>query len=135
MKKFYILLVMLASITSVSAQHGRNNDYRNNDNRGNKKAVVMNHGRNHQSGDWDNRYDNKDRRRDIERQREMERINRDYDRRVYDYRHNRSMSCYERDRRIAQMERERQARLKSFTGVAVVGAVAGVILGVLIAGK
>lgn len=71
----------------------------------------------------DSRYD------DQRRREEMDRINRDYDSRIDGYRRDRSINTYERDRRIQQAEYDRNQKLRSFAGGAVVGAIAGVILG------
>jgi len=63
----------------------------------------------------------------------MDRVNRDYDRRINDYRNDCSLSSYDRDRRINETERERKEKTASFAKGAVIGGVAGVLLGVLIA--
>jgi hypothetical protein len=66
------------------------------------------------------------------RQEETDRINREYDKRIKDYRNDRRISSYERNKWINHAERERMEMIKSLTGAATVGALAGFILGVLV---
>lgn len=61
-------------------------------------------------------------------------MNKDYDRRIDGYRNDRSLNWYERDRRINQAEQERKQKAKAFGTCVVVGGIAVVFLGVLIAG-
>lgn len=110
--------------------YGSHNGYRS------SNAYRSNNGYNSQNGHYnynnypsqrrDNRYN------DQRRREEMDRINGDYDRRIDEYRRDRSINTYERDRRIQQAQRERSEKLKSFAGGAVVGAIAGVLLGTVL---
>lgn len=59
----------------------------------------------------------------------MERINRDYDRRINDFRNNRRLNAYERDHYMERTERERGEKLKAFGGGALLGGIVGVIIG------
>ena len=148
MKKIIAFAIGLFSVTAIFAQNRDHNNRGGNYN--NSRDVVMgreygshnngynsnnvynyhsqrdNNGYNHPSQRNDNRYDEQRRRE------ERDRINHDYDRRIDEYRHDRSINSYERDRRINQAERERSEKLKSFAGGAVVGAIAGVILGTVL---
>jgi hypothetical protein len=132
MKKLMALVLSMMSLSVVFAQShsGRNNQYNN---RQSSRDVVLNSRDGYSSN---NRYDNTvsyNNGRDEDRRRqESDRINREYDSRINDYRNDRSINARERDYRINQAENERKEKLRSFTGGAVVGAVAGVLLGVLI---
>ncbi|MEP7144948.1 MAG: hypothetical protein ABI707_18835 [Ferruginibacter sp.] len=137
MKKLYLFLFTLVTITTVSAQQGRRNDERNPGNYNQTRDMAMNndryspangYGHVSRGSDRDNRYN------EIKRQQEIERLNRDYDNKIRDYRNDRSINQRERERRISQTERERSQKIKSFAGGAVVGALAGILLGALIAG-
>jgi Ni/Co efflux regulator RcnB len=140
MKKLFTFLLTVGSFTAVFAQDHRGNDRDNNRNssryeqpRNNDVAynnpqsrgygnntVYSNHAPASRPGnDW-------------ERQQELDRMNRDYDRRITDYRNDRSLSSYERNRRINDVERERKEKSGSFAKGAVVGGIAGVLLGVLL---
>jgi len=139
MKKIIAFTIGLFSVTVIFAQsHDRNDRFRNYNESG---GIVLGRGYdspndrygynspnvyNYPSQGNDNRYDEQRRRE------EMDRINSDYDRRVDEYRRDRSIDAYERDRRIQQTEYERREKLKSFAGGAVVGAVAGVLLGAVL---
>ncbi len=70
-----------------------------------------------------------DRMNDRDRRAEMDRINHDYDRRIDDYRNNRGINNWERNREIDRLKRERAAKLKSFGGGVLLGGVLGFILG------
>ena len=145
MKKIIAFAIGLFSVTAIFAQSrndrfGNYNDSRNvvvgrsydshnggynsNDYGYNSNSYGYNSNiYNYPSQRNDNRYD------DQRRREQMDRINRDYDNRINDYRRDRSINAYERDRRIQQADYERNQKLKSFAGGAVVGAIAGVILG------
>lgn len=65
------------------------------------------------------------------RQGDWDRINRDYDTRINQYRYDRRMNNYERDRRIQELEMERQQKARAFGKGAIIGGIAGLVLGVL----
>jgi hypothetical protein len=161
MKKIIAFAIGLFSVTALFAQSRNHNDrygnynepgnvilgrahdshnngygYDSNNGYGSQNDYRSNNGYNSQNGNYnynnypsqrrDNRY-NEQRRRE-----EMDRINRDYDRRIDEYRRDRSINTYERDWRIQQAQSERSEKLKSFAGGAVVGAIAGVLLGTVL---
>lgn len=143
MKKIFILLLSLGSLSTVFAQSNRydggnhggysqsNDDHRDRDYRSsgydNRNGSYDN-----RNGNYDNRnsgpYDNRNVRNDRQRQQEIDRVNRDYDNRIDTYRRDRSISQYERNRRINDLERERSSKIKSFAGGLILGGVLGVIL-------
>jgi hypothetical protein len=134
MKKIITLAITLFSFTVMFAQ-SRNDRNDRNDRYGNysqsndvwqRKDNNAYNAYNYQTQRSNDRYGEQRRRE------EMDRINRDYDRRINDYRNDRSVNVYERDRRIQQAENERRGKLKSFTGGAVVGVIAGVLLGTVL---
>lgn len=130
MKKIFILLLSLVSISSVFAQSGRGHfdsrDSRYNNTYDNRSYSYDNRGaRNNPSPVV---YDNRDHRSDWQRQQEIDRINHDYDQRIDGYRRNRSISVYERDRQIRMLQQERSSKLKNFAGGLIVGGLLGVLL-------
>ncbi len=141
MKKIFTLLVALVAFSTVFAQHNpqdnrrssndwntpTDNRHYNNDNDGyyndrQDHAVVITNDHNRYQPD-NRRYDDNNRRAEIEH------INRDYDRRINDYRNNRRLNAYDRDRYIQRTERERSEKLKAFGGGALLGGIVGVIIG------
>ena len=132
MKKLIVILIALGSISTLSAQKNWNNNHNKegyNNSRNSRNMDRKINGRDYaysSAGERDHRTEN------AGRQREIERLNRDYDKRISGYRNDRFLNHRERERRIAQAERERSQKIKSFAGGAVVGAIAGVLLGVLI---
>jgi len=149
MKKIFILLLSLGSLSTVFAQSNRydgnpggysqsNDDHRDRDYRStgydnrNGSYDNRNNGYDNRNGGYDNRnsapYDNRNVRNDRQRQQEIDRVNRDYDSRIDNYRRDRSISQYERNRRINDLERERSSKIKSFAGGLILGGVLGVIL-------
>lgn len=149
MKKIFTLLLSLGSLTTVFAQHNnvsneisyRTNSYQNKQYNGNSSHNASNapYGKNDSYGTYgnDNRNPGRNEQNSAYNQRnnrdrqaaEMDRMNRDYDRRINDYRNDRSMDDRERNRRIADVERERNDKLKSFGGGVIVGGILGVLLG------
>src|SRR5690349_4404410 len=139
MKRIFTLLIALATFSSVFAQrnmpdydHVSNNwntpsdnrHYNDNDGYYNDRsdhAIII-------SND-NNRYQHKDHYNDYDRHAEVERINRDYDWRINDYRKNRRLNAYERERNIQRIEKERSDKLKVFGGGVLVGGILGVLLG------
>lgn len=134
MKTLFTFLLTVGSLTSVLAQDRYDNDKP--DDRYNRRTEAVAANNRQRPADRTTVYNQPSpAQRDREeraRQQEVDRINRDYDRRVDDYRKDRSLSPYERDRRIAQAEQERKEKTNSFIKGAVAGGIAGVLLGVLI---
>jgi len=137
MKKLYILVIAMISVSSLFAQdHSRNNyqkdTYRNNDKQQAYSQPYKNY--NDRAYTNDDRYYNgrqpqiqeKDRRAAIDL------MNRDYDQRISRFRNDRSLNAYERNRRIAEAQRERQQKIGSFGKGMVTGAIVGLIAGVLL---
>jgi len=139
MKKIFTLLVALVTFSAVFAQHnypynnGRQDNWNNQtDNRNYSNGgyygdrpdhgiVITNDNGRYQSDDY--RY------HDNSRRAEIDRINRDYDRRINDYRNNRKLNAYDRDRYIRMAQREKSNKLKAFGGGVLLGGILGVILG------
>ena len=125
-----IILIAAVSFNAASAQ-SRNDRYQQQD----RKQVTQsrdnqNYAQNHSNGyAYNNNHGQKN---DRNRQVEYDRINRQYDQRINGYRNDRSLSAHDRDRRIRGAEMERQQSLKSFGGGAIVGGIAGFLLGVLV---
>ena len=110
MKRIFTLLIALATFSGVFAQrnmpdydHSSNNwnaptdnrHYNDNDGYYNDRsdhAIII-------SND-NNRYQHNDHYNDYDRRAEVDRINRDYDRRINDYRKNRRLNACERERNI-----------------------------------
>lgn len=130
MKKLLLILATVFSVTAISAQN-RNTHYDRRD-----YPVAQSNDRwddRNDHGQRDNRgYDNRrNDRYERQRQEEYDRMNRDYDRRIENYRRDRNLSNYERQRQIEQAERERQQKAKSFGKGLVVGGIAAIILGAI----
>ena len=132
MKKLIFIFIAFISFNGLYAQQGDNrgrmNDrYESNNTKYSNDRRDNGYSNDQAYGRRDNRFD------DRRRQADMQRMNREYDQRINGYRNNRSMNAYERERRIRDAERERQQKAKSFGTGLVVGGIAGVLLGVLIA--
>lgn len=132
MKKLIIILIAAVSFNAASAQ-SRNDHYQQQD----RKAVTQSRdNQNYHNQYHSNDYaynNNSGQKNDRNRLADYDRINRQYDQRINVYRNDRSISVYERDRRIHEVELQRQQSLKSFGGGAIVGGIAGFLLGVLVA--
>jgi len=159
MKKIFTFILVAAglSFNAASAQN-RNNGYGNqggyqaqqtsnqwNQGGRNQSNDQWDQNRRNQSNDqWDRNgrqqsrdygYNNqRGRNNDYQRQAEYDRMNQDCDRTIEVYRNDRSLDRYERNRRIQQVEYERQQKAKAFGTGMVVGGVAAILLGVLIGG-
>ena len=151
MKKIFILSIAMLSFTAMFAQQ-RSNDWRTdrnqstnvrtsndrNDGRYNDNHVYNQQDRNYNDrsngyGDRNNGYNDRNNNyNDRERQMNIDRVNREYDQRINEYRNDRRINSYERDRRIRQAEYERSQRVNSFGKGVVVGAVATIILGAIL---
>jgi hypothetical protein len=149
MKKIFTLILVAAGLSFAASAQNRDVRYNDDDRyQGQQQNDNWNRNDRNQSNDnWDRNdrnqsrdYGNNNRRgrnnNDYERQRQAEydRMNRDYDRRIDGYRKDRRMDRYERERQIQQAEYERQERRRSFGKGMVVGGIAAIVLGVLIAG-
>ena len=131
MKKLIIILVAAVSFNAASAQN-MNAAYHQQD----RRQVLQtrdNHNYNDQYHSNDYAYNNnRGQNMDRDRQADYNRINQQYDQRMNGYRNDRSINAFERDRRIHAAEMERQQSLRPFGGGAIVGGVAGFLLGVLV---
>ena len=138
MKKIFTLFIALISFSVLFAQRNssynnypsnnwnttdkrhyndRNDDYYNN--RTDHAVVIRDDRYQHNDCNYNDNY----------RRKQMENINRDYDRRINDYRYNRKMNAYERQRQIEILQRERNDKLKAFGGGVLIGGILGVLLG------
>lgn len=123
MKKLIVLLISVITVSATFAQQrnpweGKHDRYEP----GYRNEKYNDRSRGHSD----------DRGYDRDRRAEWERMNRDYDQRISQYRTDRRMSSYERNRRIQEVERERQQKANSFGKGLAIGGIAGVIIGVLI---
>jgi len=130
MKKLIIIFIAAVSFNVASAQ-SRNDHYQQQDRKQVTQSRVNQNYAQYHLNDYaynSNHGQNVDR----NRQAEYDRINRQYDQRINGYRNDRSISAHDRDRRIHDVELERQQSLRSFGGGAIVGGIAGFLLGVLV---
>ncbi len=136
MKKIFTLIILATALAFTASAQNRNDRY-------NQQPYPVyqqnnNWNRNDQYDRRDNGYNNRDNRGrrndDYNRQAEYDRMNQQCDQRIEGYRNDRSLSRYERDRRIQEVEYERQQKARSFGKGVVVGGIAAILLGVLIAG-
>ena len=127
MKKFLVLLMAVFTVSAAFSQNYQR-DYRSN----RSQTVVTYRDGYHTRSQNNGYYDNGRNYNESYRRAEIARINRDYDQRVNRYRNNRYMNSIERERRIREMEYERNQRLKSFGGGVVVGALATLVLGAIL---
>ena len=132
MKKLIIIFIAVLSCNALFAQQA---DYReHNTRRGEPGDVRSRNDRDEKAWAYSHANNGRQQRANQRnRQLEIERMNRKYDRDTRDYRNDRSINSFERESSIQHAERERQQKAKSFgTGLGV-GAIAGLLLGVLIA--
>lgn len=128
MKKLIIILIAAVSFNVASAQ-SRNDRYQQQD----RKQVTQTRDNQNYAHSNDYAYNNNHGQTiDRNRQVEYDHMNRQYNQRIQLYRNDRSLSAFDRDRRIHEAEQERQQSLKSFGGGAIVGGVAGFLMGVLV---
>ena len=142
MKKLIILLIASVSFNVASAQ-SRNDSYKNQD-RKQVSQTTATHNYYDQSSSNDYAYNNSNNNRDYAynnnkghndnryRQAGYDRLNRQYDQKINDYKNDRSISGKERDRRINEAQDERQRSLAGFGTGAVAGGVVGFLLGVVV---
>lgn len=131
MKKLIIILIAAISFNAASAQSQNSSRYSQD-----RRQVMQNDSRNYNNANRSNHYaydnnNNHQWKNDRDRQDAYDRMNRQYDQKIDGYRNNRSLSSNERNRRIREAERERQQQSKSFGTGAIIGGVAGFLLGVL----
>ena len=127
MKKLIIILIAAVSFNAASAQ-SKNASYR-------KQITQTRDTRNYTDQSYSKDYaynNNSGQKYDHNRHADYDRINQQYAQRINGYRNDRSLSAFDRDRRIHAAEMERQQSLKSFGGGAIVGGIAGFLLGVLV---
>jgi len=137
MKKLYILVIAMISVSSLFAQDRSRNNYGNEPYRNDNKQWVYNQ---QNKDNADRAYSNNDRyyngrgqqMRERDRRAAIDRVNHDYDQRINQFRSDRSLNAYERNRRIAEAQRERQQKIGSFGKGIVTGAIVGLIAGVLL---
>jgi len=137
MKKLYILVIAMISVSSLFAQDRSRNNYGNEPYRNDNKQWVYNQ---QNKGNADRAYSNDDRyyngrqqqMQEKDRRAAIDRVNHDYDQRINRFRSDRSLNAYERNRRIAEAQRERQQKIGSFGKGMVTGAIVGLIAGVLL---
>ena len=131
MKKLIIILIAAVSFNAASAQGWNDSHRKQNRNQVTQTRDTRNY--NEQSYSKDYAYNNNNGQKyDRNRQADYDRVNQQYDQRINGYRNDRSLSGYDRDRRIHGAEMERQQSLRPFGGGAIVGGIAGFILGVLV---
>jgi hypothetical protein len=154
MKQIFTMILVATGLlffNAASAQN-RNDRYGDDDRyRVNQPNGQWDQSRNQSSnGQWDQkrRYESKDygynkqrrrnndynRQEEYRRQAEYDRMNQDCDNRIEGYRNDRSINTYERNRRIQEVEYERQQKAKAFGKGVVVGGIAAILIGVLIGG-
>ncbi len=136
MKKLYIFFIAMISMSTLFAQdRGRNNYQKDNYSRDNKQGAYQQQQDNNKDRGYSNNdhyYNGKQQQmQEKDRRAAIDRVNRDYDQRISRYRNDRSMNPYERDRGIAEAQRERQQQINSFGKGAIAGAIVGLIAGVL----
>ena len=130
MKKLIIILIAAISFSAASAQ-SRNNSHYTQD----RRQVTHRDSHNYNNANRSNDYaynNNNQWKNDRDRQNASDGMNKQYDQKINGYRNDRSLSANERDRRIREAEQERQQQPKSFGTGAIIGGVAGFLLGVLV---
>ena len=129
MKKMFTLFLSLMTFSAIFAQYGnhdgnnRNTSYGNYDPNYRPDRAV-----NRQPGYDDNRQP-RDRMSDYDRRVAIDRVNRDYDRRMDDYRRTHHVNRWERNGEIDRLKKEKSARLKNLGAGVLIGGVLGVLIG------
>jgi len=142
MKKLYILVIAMISVSSIFAQGRSRNDYGNNTRWNDRQQPVynqQNQGYNDRNYSQNDRYSKYDRNyngqqqqmQERDRRAAIDRVNQDYDQRINQYRNDRSINSYERNRRIAMAQREREQRIGSFGKGLITGGIIALVAGVL----
>ncbi len=137
MKKLITCLVAILSFSVLYAQgnkrnqqhcdHDRNASYDNR--RYDERDVSYRPAHGVEKRQQHDAYARNDRYNDRDRRAEIDRVNRDYDRRIKDYQNDRRITNLEREREVERLKKERNAKLKNFAGGAIVGGVLGVLIG------
>ncbi len=134
MKKIFTLILIAAGLLFFNAASAQKRNGRYNDQGGyqvNQPSDQWNQNGRQQSKGYG--YNNqRGRNNDYKRQAEYDRMNQECDQRIEGYRNDRSMNRYERNRRIQEVEMEREQKRKAFGNGMVVGGIAAILLGVLI---
>lgn len=137
MKKMFTLFAALLSFSLLFAQYNKP-DNRGWDDRNtphNDHSVVSNNdlqNRPDRAVDMrgnNDRWPSDDHVKDRDSHIEIDRVNRDYDRRIDGYRNNRRMNRWEQDREINRLQREKAARLKNLGAGVLIGGILGVLIG------
>jgi len=126
MKKIFTFLLVAGIGLSASAQQGyhNSNGYKNqqdkqwNDNHSNQQWGKQDQkGYNDKGFGKDDHFYNEKQQamRERERREAIDRMNREYDQRIFKYRHDRSLKSFERDRRIAAIQHERDQKIAAFS--------------------
>ncbi len=121
MKKIIVLLIAVTSFTVSFAQQGYNRNQKNNhnqpgyENRKPNDQYSQNYSKDYGYKDFDHNYNDRNYNQ-RNQQADIDRVNRDYDRRIYTYRNDHSINRYQRDRMIRQAEMERSQKISSFAG-------------------
>jgi hypothetical protein len=136
MKKLYVFLIAMISVSTIFAQdRGKNNYQKDNYQENNKQRGYNQQNDNYKDRAYsndDHYYNGKQQQiQEKDRRAAINRVNRDYDQRISRYRNDRSINSYERDRRVAQAQRERQQQISSFGKGAITGAIVGLIAAAL----
>ena len=102
MKKIFALVIALGAMTAVFAQRGYDNDESRDVILGQPNRGVYNNDRGYNNRRYDGR----------ERDRQIQRIRREYNWRIESVRHDRYLRKGERKRQIRSLENERDARIR-----------------------
>ncbi|MEO7119473.1 MAG: hypothetical protein ABIY62_00165 [Ginsengibacter sp.] len=130
MKKLFIILIAAASFSAASAQ-GSNNRYNSQD----RSQVTQRDTRNYNDQRQSNNYaynNNNGWKNDRDHQVVNDHMNQQYDQRTYGYRNERTARHGDGDRLIKSSEYGTQERSRSIGTGAIIGGVAGLLIGVLI---
>lgn len=129
MKKMFTLFLSLMTFSVIFAQsdnrecNGRSTSYGNYDpNYRPDRAVNMQPG-------YDDNWQPRDRMSEYDRSVAIDRVNRDYDSRMDDYRRTHHVNRWERNSEIDRLKKEKAARLKNLGAGVLIGGVLGVLIG------
>lgn len=127
MKKLIIIAIAVLSFSAASAQNRDDNHNRQDRYQATQQKDNWFNKDQHQSNDYAYGRNN-----DRNRQADYDRMNKQYDQRINDYRNDRSLNRFERDRKIRECEQERQQQTKGFGKGLIVGGVAAILLGAIL---
>ena len=135
MKKMFTLVMTLFAFSALFAQRDKpyhdNGNTVYNDRRYADDNDIMNH-RPDRAVDMrsdEGRWNDNGRINEADRRAETDRINRDYNNRVDDYRNNQRMNRWQRDQAVERLRKERAEKLKAFGGGVLLGGILGVLIG------